>query len=69
MASTFKVGLPIDSDLRASLALKLVTDMNKLMEWAEEFKILEGDQLQDKDKAKAKAPIGDKKEVKMDQTS
>ena len=30
--STFKVSLPIDSDLRALLALKPVTDMNKLME-------------------------------------
>ena len=32
MASIFKVGLPIDSMLRASLALKLVMDMHKLME-------------------------------------
>ena len=31
-ASTFKVRLPIDSNLRALLALKSVTDMNKLME-------------------------------------
>ena len=31
-ASTFKVDLPIDFDLRASLALKPVTDVNKLME-------------------------------------
>ena len=30
--STFKVRLPIDSNLRALLALKPVTDMNKLME-------------------------------------
>ena len=31
-ANTFKVDLPIDFDLRASLALKPVTDVNKLME-------------------------------------
>ena len=40
-ASTFKVGLPIDSELRALLALKLVTDVHKLMEWVEEYKKLE----------------------------
>lgn len=39
-AGTFKVGLPIDSDLMASLALKLVTNMNKLMERVEEYKRL-----------------------------
>lgn len=37
------MGLPIGSDLRASLALKLVTDMNKLMEKGEEYKRLEDD--------------------------
>ncbi|XP_030933744.1 uncharacterized protein LOC115959465 [Quercus lobata] len=62
--STFKVGLPIDFDLRASLALKPVTDMNKLMERVEEYKRLEDDQLQDK--AKAKVPVEEKKEVKAD---
>ena len=41
VASTFKVGLPIDSDLRALLALKLVMVMNKLMERVEEYKRLE----------------------------
>ena len=41
--STFKVGLPIDSDLRASLALKPITDMKKLMERVEEYKRLEDD--------------------------
>nr|XP_023870300.1 uncharacterized protein LOC111982910 [Quercus suber] len=40
-ASTFKVGLLIDFDLRASLALKPVMDMNKLMERVEEYKRLE----------------------------
>ena len=67
MASTFKVGLPIDSDLRASLAMKPVMDMNKLMEWVEEYKRLEDNQLQDK--AKAKAPTMEKKEVKADQAT
>ena len=59
------MGLPIDSDLKASLALKPVTDMNKLMEWVEEYSRLEDDQLQDK--AKPKIPVGEKKEVKTDQ--
>ena len=63
-ANTFKVGIPIDSNLRASLALKPITDMNKLMEWVEEYKRLEDDSLQDK--AKAKLPVVEKKEVKMD---
>ena len=64
-ASTFKVGLPIDSDLRASLALKPVTDINKLMERVEEYMRLEDDQLQDK--AKAKVPVEEKKKVRVDQ--
>ena len=54
------MGLPIDSDLRASMALKPITDMNKLMEWVEEYKRLEDDQLQDMAKAKVQ------KEVKID---
>ena len=61
------MGLPIDFYLRASLALKLVTDMTKLMERVEEYKRLEDDQLQDK--AKAKLPMVEKKEVKLDQGS
>lgn len=65
MASTFKVGLLIDFNLRASLALKPITDMNKLMERVEEYKRLEDNQLQDK--AKAKAPTVEKKDVKVDQ--
>ena len=64
-ASTFKVGLPIDSDLRASLALKPVMDMNKLIEQVKEYKRLENDQLQDK--GKVKAPITKKKKVKANQ--
>lgn len=39
--------------------------MNKLMDWVEEYKRLEDDQLQDK--AKAKAFKGEKKENKVDQ--
>lgn len=58
------MGLPIDSDLRAFLALKLVTDINKLMEQVEVYKRLEDDQLQDK--AKAKTSTMEKKEVKAD---
>ena len=65
VASTFKVGLPINYDLRAFLALKLVTDMNKLMERVEEYKRLEDDQLQYK--AKAKTPTMEKKDVEVDQ--
>lgn len=38
--------------------------MNKLMEWAKEYKRLEDDKLQDK--AKANIPIVEKKEVKAD---
>lgn len=59
------MGLPINSDLKASLALKPVTDMNKLMEKVEEYKRLEDDQLQDK--AKAKALAVEKKDVKANQ--
>jgi len=36
-ASTFKVRLPVDSELRALLALKPVTDMHKLMERVKEY--------------------------------
>lgn len=42
-ASTFKMGLLIDSKLRVLLALKLVTDMHKLMERVEKYKRLEND--------------------------
>ena len=43
--STFKVRFPIDSKLRALLALKPIMDMHKLMEGAEEYIRLENDQL------------------------
>lgn len=39
--STFKVGLTIDFELRTSLTLWSVTDMQKLMERVEEYKRLE----------------------------
>ena len=58
------MGLPIDFDLRASLALKPVTNINKVMERVKEYKRLEDDQLQDK--AKAKTSTMEKKEVKAD---
>ena len=67
MASTFKVGLPINSKLRTWLALKLVMDLHKLMEWVEEYKRFKDDQLQDK--AKAKAPMVEKKEIRIDHSS
>ena len=44
--NTFKVGLPIDSELRTSVTLQPVTDMKKLIERVEEYKRLEDDQLQ-----------------------
>ena len=59
------MGLPIDFDLRASLTLNPIMDMNKLMEWVEGYKRLKDDQLQDK--AKAKVLVVEKKEVKRDQ--
>lgn len=37
--------------------------MNKLMDWVEEYKRLEDDQLQDK--AKAKAFIGEKRRIRQ----
>ena len=39
--------------------------MKKLMEWVEEYKRLKDDQFQDKDKAKL--PVAEKKEIKLDQ--
>ena len=45
MASTFKVRLPIDFDLRKLFALKPMTNMQKLMERVEEYKRLKDDQL------------------------
>ena len=46
------------------MALKPVTDMNKLMEQVEEYKRLKDDQLHDK--AKAKALTMETREVKME---
>jgi len=47
--------------------LKLVTDLNKLMERLEKYKRLKDDQLQDK--AKAKLTMPEKKEVRLDRGS
>ena len=52
-ASTFKVGLAIDSELRTLLTLIPITDMHKLMERVEEYKRQEDDQLQVNSKSKA----------------
>lgn len=46
VASTFKIGLSMDSELRKSLTKNPVEHMHKLMEWIEEYKRLEDDQLQ-----------------------
>ena len=45
MASTFKVGLSIDSELNISFVLKPVIYMHKLMERVEKYKKLVDDQL------------------------
>lgn len=45
-ASTFKIGLSMHSELRKSLTKNLAEHMHKLMEWIEEYKRLEDDQLQ-----------------------
>lgn len=61
--STFKVGLHIDFDLRASLTLRPVMDMHKLMERVEEYKRLEDDQLHAK--SKSKAPVAETKVARV----
>lgn len=52
------MGPPIDFNLRASLAMKPIMDINKLMERVKEYKRLEDDQV------KANVPTTEKKEVK-----
>ena len=52
-ASTFKMGLPEDSELRDSLTKKPPKGMRQLMRHIEEYKRLDDDQLQ----SKGKAPI------------
>lgn len=44
-ASTFRMGLPEDSDLRESLTRKPPEDMRQLMRRIEEYKCLEDDRL------------------------
>ncbi|XP_065626264.1 uncharacterized protein LOC136066226 [Quercus suber] len=46
--STFKLGFPIDHDLRKSLTSKLVTNMRQLMDRIEKYKRVEEDQQQGK---------------------
>ena len=50
-ASTFRMGLPEDSELRASLTKRHPEDMRQLMRRIKEYKCLEDDRLQSKGKA------------------
>jgi len=50
-ASTFRMGLPEDSELRESLTKKPLEDMRQLMRRIKEYKRLEDNQLQSKGKA------------------
>ena len=50
-ASTFRMRLPKNSELRESLTKRLLEDMRQLMRRIEEYKWLEDDQLQSKGKA------------------
>ncbi|XP_075645283.1 uncharacterized protein LOC142616289 [Castanea sativa] len=50
VASTFRMGLPEESELRESLTLKPPEDMRQLMRRIEEYKRLEDDRLQSKGK-------------------
>ena len=49
---TFKVGLPIEHDLRKSLTMKPARNMRQLMDQIDEYKWVEEDQQQGKEKAK-----------------
>ena len=49
---TFKVGLPIKHDLRKSLIRKPARNMRQLMDQIDEYKWVEEDQQQGKEKAK-----------------
>ena len=49
---TFKVGLPIEHDLRKSLTRKPARNMRQLMDQIDEYKWVEEDQQQGKEKAK-----------------
>jgi len=50
-ASTFRIGLPEDSELQESLTKRPPEDMRQLMRRIEEYKRLEDDWLQSKGKA------------------
>ncbi|XP_030958738.1 uncharacterized protein LOC115980645 [Quercus lobata] len=50
-ASTFRMGLPKDSELRESLRKRSPEDMRQLMRRIKEYKCLEDDRLQNKGKA------------------
>ena len=52
-ASTFRMGLPEDSELRESLAKRPLKDMRQLMRHIEEYKHLEDDRL----KSKGRTPL------------
>ena len=51
VVSTFRMGLPEDSELWESLTRKPLKDIRQLMRRIEEYKRLENDQLQSKGKA------------------
>ena len=51
VASTFRMGLPENSELRESLTKRPPEDMRQLMRHIEEYKRLEDDRLQSKGKA------------------
>ena len=51
VASTFRMGLPKDSELRESLTRKSPEDMRQLIRRIEEYKRLKDDRLQSKGKA------------------
>ncbi|XP_075640560.1 uncharacterized protein LOC142612342 [Castanea sativa] len=51
VASTFRLGLPEDSELRESLTMRPPKDMRQLMRRIEEYKKLEDDRQQSKGKA------------------
>ena len=50
--STFKIGFPTEHGFRKSLTRKLVTSVHQLMDWINKYKRVEGDQQQEKGKAK-----------------
>ena len=49
-ASTFRLGLLEDSELRDSLTIRSPENMRQLMRWIEEYKRLEDDRQQNKGK-------------------